>query len=91
MRAALLLALGVLAVGCSRAHYRRAADLESYSAIAERNQCPAWALPRTDITPAPQLVSVSSSGAAVNFTAAVSTSSGGGWLSVNPSNGSTPA
>src|SRR5262245_20958489 len=53
MRAAQLLALCVLAVGCSRAHYRRQADYESYGAIAERNQCPAWALPRTDITPAP--------------------------------------
>ena len=53
MRAALVLALGVFAVGCSRAHYRRQADLESYSAIAERNQCPAWSLPRIDITPAP--------------------------------------
>jgi uncharacterized protein (TIGR03437 family) len=44
-----------------------------------------------DITPAAQLVTVSSSGAAVNFNATVSTSSGGGWLSVNPTNGSTPA
>ncbi len=44
-----------------------------------------------DITPAAQLVTVSSSGAAVNFTATVTTSSGGGWLSVNPTNGSTPA
>jgi uncharacterized protein (TIGR03437 family) len=44
-----------------------------------------------DPPPAAQPVSVSSSGAAVNFTAAVSTTSGGGWLSVNPTNGSTPA
>jgi hypothetical protein len=43
-----------------------------------------------DIAPAAQLVTVSSSGAAVNFNATVSTSSGGGWLSVNPTNGSTP-
>jgi uncharacterized protein (TIGR03437 family) len=44
-----------------------------------------------DITPAAQLITVSSSGAAINFNATVSTSSGGGWLSVNPTNGSTPA
>jgi outer membrane protein TolC len=53
MRAAHAVALVALAVGCSRAHYRRQADFESYDAIAERNQCPAWALPRTNITPAP--------------------------------------
>jgi len=43
------------------------------------------------LAPPSQLITVSSSGASVNFTASVSTSSGGGWLSVSPVNGSTPA
>ncbi len=54
MRAATVLALIALAAGgCGRAWYRRAADRDSYQAIAERNRCPAWVLPRIDITPAP--------------------------------------
>ena len=42
-------------------------------------------------TPAAQTVSVTSTSGAVSFTAAASTSSGGGWLSVTPSSGTTPA
>jgi uncharacterized protein (TIGR03437 family) len=40
--------------------------------------------------PASQPVSISSTGAALSFTAAVTTSSGGNWLSVSPASGSTP-
>ena len=53
MRAARWFCVLCLAVGCSRAHYREQADYESYGAIDERNHCPAWQLPRIDITPAP--------------------------------------
>lgn len=53
MRAATVFALVLLAAGCSRSFYRRAADRDSYSAIAERNRCPAWRLPRIGIDPAP--------------------------------------
>ena len=42
-------------------------------------------------TPAAQTVSITSTTGAVSFTAAASTSSGGGWLSVSPSSGTTPA
>ena len=42
-------------------------------------------------TPASQSVSVTSLGAALSFTAAASTISGGNWLSVSPSSGTTPA
>jgi len=41
--------------------------------------------------PAAQSVSVTSTGAALSFTAAASTSSGSNWLSVSPTTGSTPA
>jgi uncharacterized protein (TIGR03437 family) len=41
--------------------------------------------------PASQSVSVTSLGAALNFTAAASTISGGNWLSVIPASGTTPA
>src|SRR5438876_8923263 len=54
MRAATVFALLALAAGCSRAYYRRAADRDSYRAIAERNNCPTWELPRIGIDPAPQ-------------------------------------
>ena len=42
-------------------------------------------------SPAPQSVSVSSTGAAVSFTAAASTTDGGNWLRVSPALGTTPA
>src|SRR5262249_38708354 len=45
----------------------------------------------SSVAPPSQLITVSSSGSAVNFTASVSTSSGGGWLSVSPASGSTPS
>jgi outer membrane protein TolC len=54
MRAATVMALVVLAAGCTRAHYRRSADRDSYRAIEERNNCPEWQLPRIDIDPAPE-------------------------------------
>ncbi|HZT28993.1 MAG TPA: hypothetical protein VFA33_03855 [Bryobacteraceae bacterium] len=41
--------------------------------------------------PASQQISVGSSGAALNFTATPSTSSGGGWLAVSASGSTTPA
>src|SRR5207249_3366931 len=41
--------------------------------------------------PAAQSVSVSSTGAALSFTAAASTTSGGNWLSVSPASATTPA
>jgi trimeric autotransporter adhesin len=41
--------------------------------------------------PASKTMSVSSSGGPISFTVAVSTTSGGNWLSVTPSSGSTPA
>jgi uncharacterized protein (TIGR03437 family) len=40
--------------------------------------------------PASQPVSISSTGAALSFTVAVTTSPGGNWLSVSPTSGSTP-
>jgi uncharacterized protein (TIGR03437 family) len=40
--------------------------------------------------PAPQTVAVTSTGAASGFTASASTTSGGSWLSVSPTSGSTP-
>jgi uncharacterized protein (TIGR03437 family) len=42
-------------------------------------------------TPAAQPLSVSSAGGSVSFTALATTSSGGNWLSVSPSSGTTPA
>ncbi len=41
--------------------------------------------------PPSQNLTVSSSGAVLNFSAAATTTSGGGWLGVTPSSGSTPA
>lgn len=41
--------------------------------------------------PGPQPLSVNSTGAAISFTVAATTSSGGTWLSVSPPSGSTPA
>src|SRR5262249_49642155 len=41
--------------------------------------------------PPPQLISISSSGAPASFSATASTASGGGWLSISPPNGVTPA
>lgn len=53
MRAgALLAALGFLA-GCSRAHYRIAADRETYPILAERVVVPEYDIGRTDLTPDP--------------------------------------
>ena len=41
--------------------------------------------------PAPESLTVTSSGAALNFTASASTTSGGNWLSVLPTGGTTPS
>ena len=41
--------------------------------------------------PASQPLSITSSGASVNFTASPSTTSGGNWLRVSPGSGTTPA
>jgi uncharacterized protein (TIGR03437 family) len=43
------------------------------------------------VAPASQSVSVTSLGSALSFTAAATTTSGSNWLSVSPSNGTTPA
>jgi uncharacterized protein (TIGR03437 family) len=42
-------------------------------------------------TPPPENISITSSGAALSLTAAVATSSGGNWLAVSPTSGTTPA
>lgn len=52
MRRGLLLALAGLA-GCTRAHYREAADADAYPVIAERVLSPAFAIGRTRVEPAP--------------------------------------
>ncbi len=41
----------VSAVGCSRSHYRRRADAESYRLIQSRQSDPRWALPRRPVEP----------------------------------------
>jgi uncharacterized protein (TIGR03437 family) len=41
--------------------------------------------------PSAQAVSISSSGGVLIFSASASTTNGGGWLSINPSGGTTPA
>ncbi len=40
--------------------------------------------------PSPQSIGITSSGSALNYTAAASTTSGGAWLSVSPGSGTTP-
>lgn len=52
MRAVLVLVMAGLIGGCTRAHYRRDADRDTYPTITE-HMCPAWALPRTSIDPLP--------------------------------------
>src|SRR5262249_26313494 len=49
-----LLVLAILAFGCTRSYYRTSADRETYGAIQERNQDPAWTLPRTSIDTPPE-------------------------------------
>ncbi len=43
-----------------------------------------------NVTPAPQEVTVSTAGAAINFTISATTQSGGAWLSTSGTSGSTP-
>ena len=51
----LLLAWVVLSsVGCSRAHYRKTADAQSYAILEEKNQDSRWAVSDVDITPDPR-------------------------------------
>jgi outer membrane protein TolC len=54
MRTALVLILAGLLSGCSRAHYRRSADRETYGAIRERTGDPRWDLPRVSIAVPPE-------------------------------------
>src|SRR5437867_8132097 len=49
LRAACILSIALSS--CSRAHYRRSADQETYGIIAEKMDKPAWAIPHTDISP----------------------------------------
>lgn len=52
MRVGLLLVLAAL-VGCSRSHYREAADREAYPILGERIVSPAFDIGRTRVEPAP--------------------------------------
>jgi uncharacterized protein (TIGR03437 family) len=49
-----------------------------------------WNVPAGGSTPSPQVVQVQSSGAAIQFRATASTTSGGNWLSVTPAQGTAP-
>jgi outer membrane protein TolC len=51
--AALLLIAACAVAGCTRAHYRRSADRETYPTIAEHVVSPAYAIGRTRVEPAP--------------------------------------
>ncbi len=54
MRATLLLlTLGLLGAGCTRAHYRVSADRETYPIVAERMVEPAYDIGRTRVDPEP--------------------------------------
>ena len=54
MRTAAVLFVSVITLaGCTRAHYRRSADRETYPAIAERVVSPAYAVGRTRVEPDP--------------------------------------
>ncbi len=53
-RATHLLVLVLLASGCSRASYRRAADHETYHAIAQHSDETRWPIVSPNITPPPQ-------------------------------------
>jgi outer membrane protein TolC len=48
------LILILLPFGCSRSHYRKAADRETYPVIAERVVTPQYAIGRMQVEPAPQ-------------------------------------
>src|SRR5438309_422274 len=50
MRAVGLIVLIGLAAGCTRAHYRKSADRETYPEIRER-ECTPWAVPRISVDP----------------------------------------
>ena len=49
----LLLALSLLAAGCTRAHYRRSADRETYPIVSERIVAPDYDIGRTRLEPEP--------------------------------------
>ncbi|HLN33289.1 MAG TPA: TolC family protein [Gemmataceae bacterium] len=50
----MLLLVGGLLCGCTRAHYRVQADNETYHIIEERNQDPRWEVPRISVDVPPQ-------------------------------------
>src|SRR5438309_6399312 len=52
-RGIVLLLLALLVAGCTRAHYRRSADLETYSALAEHENEARWPVANTTIVPPP--------------------------------------
>lgn len=51
---AILVITAAVLAGCSRAHYRQAADRQVYEILARKSQRPEWTLPRLDITPDPR-------------------------------------
>lgn len=53
MRAVIVLVLIGLMAGCTRAHYRRSADRDTYPTIT-RHMGPAWSWPRISIDPPPE-------------------------------------
>ncbi len=44
----------MVSIGCTRTHYRRQADKQSYQILAEKTGDTRWNLPRLDITPDPR-------------------------------------
>ena len=54
MRAGVVLFVALVVVGCTRAHYRRSADEETYGAIEERTGDPRWNVPSVSIDPPPE-------------------------------------
>lgn len=49
----LALAVSLLAGGCTRTHYRRKADKDTYKAVAETTADPRWQVPGFSINPSP--------------------------------------
>lgn len=54
MRAVVALLMALAVAGCTRAHYRRSADRDTYGAIEERNCDPRWSVPAVSIDPPPE-------------------------------------
>jgi outer membrane protein TolC len=53
-RGTLLLLLGLLAAGCTRAHYRRSADRETYQVVDQHADEALWPIAGPSVTPPPQ-------------------------------------